>query len=318
MKRTVVFVTWITALGALCGPVGTGCKKATDATTATTTSAGPGGAATPSASPGAPTDPLSHPLFWSVERDGRTTYFLGTMHVGIDAETRLPASVWTRLHAATTFAMEADLDDAAMAALIKPTASSLRLELGDLYWKKLEDAMGPSVARALDHMPAMVPAAALSMRSLPQTTPMDKVLASRATDEHKQVVFLEPASRQLAILGKWMDVKALKMMLDELPVEDQHAKEMIDAYASGEEDKLVALSDSEKADALHHGYTAAEYDQEMNEMLYNRNASWIDALEKIHAAGGGFVAVGVLHLIGPRSVLELLASKGYRVKRYAQ
>lgn len=323
MKRVVVFVTWITALGAaLGGAAGTGCKKATDTTTAATTAsrpASPGGtAATPSNTNRTKTDPLSHPLLWSVEKDGKTTYFLGTMHIGIDAETRLPATVWAKLDAATTFAMEADLDDPAVAALLKPTASSLRAALGDEYWKKLEDAMGPGVAGALDHMPPMVPAAALSMRSLPQTMPMDKALASRATSEHKQVVFLEPASRQLAILGKWMDVKALKMMLDELPSEDQHARATIDAYASGDEAQLVALSDSEKADALHHGYTAAEYDQEMNEMLYNRNSSWIDALEQLHAAGGGFVAVGVLHLIGPRSVLELLARKGYQVKRIAQ
>jgi uncharacterized protein YbaP (TraB family) len=322
MKRVVVFVTWITALGAaLGGATEAGCQKAPDPTRTATTSSGsasPGGAAaTPSNTNSVTADPLPRPLFWSVEKDGKTTYFLGTMHVGIDAETRLPATVWTKLHAATTFAMEADLDDAAVAALLEPTASSLRVELGDDYWKKLEDAMGPSVARTLDHMPPMIPAAALSLRSLPQTLPMDKVLASRAAGEHKQVVFLEPASLQLAILGKWMDVKALKMMLDELPEQDQHARAMIDAYAAGDEDKLVAISDSEKADALHHGYTAAEYDQEMNEMLYNRNASWIDALEKLHAGGAAFVAVGALHLIGPRSVLALLARRGYHVKRIA-
>jgi uncharacterized protein YbaP (TraB family) len=307
---------------ALGGAAGTGCQKTPDTARAAATTSGstsPGVApATPRNTNSAKADPLPHPLLWSVEKAGKTTYFLGTMHIGIDAETRLPAAVWNRLHAATTFAMEADLDDPAVASLLKPTESSLRDQLGDEYWKKLEDAMGPSVARALDHMPPMIPAAALSMRSLPQTVAMDKVLASRATGEHKQVVFLEPAARQLAILGKWMDVKALKMMLDELPEEAQHAVAMIDAYVAGDEAKLIALSDSEKTDALHHGYTTAEYDQEMNEMLYNRNASWIDALEKLHADGGGFVAVGVLHLVGPRSVLELLSRKGYQVKRISQ
>jgi uncharacterized protein YbaP (TraB family) len=92
---------------------------------------------------------------------------------------------------------------------------------------------------------------------------------------------------------------------------------MLDAYIAGDETKIVAISDSEKDDALEHGYTAAEYDQEMNEMLYDRNASWIDALDRLHAAGGGFVAVGALHLVGPRSVLALLAGKGYRVTRLA-
>jgi uncharacterized protein len=290
MKRAVVFLTLVAALG-------TACRSHPEAT----------GAATP----------LSHPLFWSVEKAGKTTYFLGTMHVGVDAEKRLPAIVWSKFHAAKSFAMEADLEAPEAASLLKPTASSLRQDLGDGYWKKLEDAMGPSVAGSLDHLPPMIPAAVLAVRGLPPTSPMDKVLSEHAVGEHKQQVFLEPVTRQLAILGKWMDVKALKMILDELPEGERHAKAMLDAYVEGDEQAIVALSDREKDDALHHGYTAAEYDQEMDEMLYQRNASWIDALEKLHAEGGGFVAVGALHLVGPRSVLDLLAHKGYQVTRIA-
>jgi len=61
----------------------------------------------------------------------------------------------------------------------------------------------------------------------------------------------------------------------------------------------------------------AEYDREMDDLLYGRNASWIAPIEQLHAAGGGFVAVGALHLLGPRSVLDLLAHRGYRVTRVA-
>jgi uncharacterized protein YbaP (TraB family) len=317
MKRAVVFVTLVAVLGAACQKspeaTGTATPPPTPATARVTGTAAPA----PQDTRTARLEPLPHPLFWSVEKDGKTTYFLGTMHAGVDAEARLPALVWNKLHAAKTFAMEADLDDPAAASMIRPGARSLRDDLGDAYWKKLEDAIGPSVARAVDHLPPLVPAAALSMRGLPETVAMDKVLSARAAGEHKQVVFLEPATRQLAILGKWMDVKALKMLLDELPESEQHARAMLDAYVAGDEQKIVAISDSEKADALHHGYTAAEYDQEMNEMLYQRNTSWIDELEQLHAAGGGFVAVGAMHLVGPRSVLALLAGKGYQVTRVA-
>jgi len=321
MKRAVVFVTLVAALGTACK---NGPKATPGAPARTTTAAGapevPASAGNAKGAPPAspvPADPLAHPLFWSVEKAGKTTYFLGTMHVGIDAEARLPAIVWDKLHAAKTFAMEADLDDPAVASLLQPTARSLHQDLGDTYWKKLEDAMGPGVATAIDHLPPLVPATALAVRGLPPTAPMDQVLSTRAAGEHKQLVFLEPVTRQLAILGKWMDLKALKMLLDELPEGERHAKAMLDAYIAGDEPAMVALSDREKTDALLHGYTAAEYDQEMNEMLYDRNSSWIDALEKLHAEGGGFVAVGALHLLGPRSVLAILAGKGYRVTRIA-
>jgi uncharacterized protein YbaP (TraB family) len=317
MKRVVALVTFAAALGA------SGCRQHRDpasAPTETTAPSGPdtaSGAAT-SRQPANSNATLAHPLLWSAAKDGKVTYFLGTMHVGIDAEARLPALVWSKLDAARVFAMEADLDDPQAAAAIQPTAGSLREALGEAYWKKLEDAIGASVASTVEHLPPMVPAAALSMRGLPPTPAMDKVLSARAVREHKPVIFLEPAARQLAILGKWMDVKALKMMLDELPSGEQRVRAMLAAYADGDERALLAISDDEQADALQHGYTAGEYAQEMNEMLYDRNAAWIAAIDQLHAAGGGFVAVGALHLVGPRSVLELLAHEGYQVTRLAE
>ena len=53
----------------------------------------------------------------------------------------------------------------------------------------------------------------------------------------------------------------------------------------------------------------------MKELLLDRNASWIEPIEKLHARGGGFVAVGAMHLIGKRSVLDLLAQRGFTIKR---
>ena len=288
MKRVALLV--------LAAVLGGACGKASDATS---------------------TGPLPHPLLWSVEKDGHTTYFFGTMHAGIDATTRLPAIVWSKLDAAPAFAMETDLDDTAASTALAPTTHSLREALGDAYWSKLEGALGRDAARSLEYLPPLVPAASLSLRGLPPTPAMDKVLSARAAGEHKPIVFLEPASRQLATLGKWFDIKALKMLLDELPTGEQHARDLLAAYVAGDERTILALSDAEKAEALRHGYTATEYDHEMADLLYDRSASWIAPLERLHAGGGGFVAVGALHLVGPRSVLDLLAHKGYRVTRLA-
>jgi uncharacterized protein YbaP (TraB family) len=104
-------------------------------------------------------------------------------------------------------------------------------------------------------------------------------------------------------------------MLDVSATAPAHARALLDAYVAGDERAMLALTDSERSDALQHGYTAAEYDREMADLLYDRNAAWLPSIEQLHAAGGGFVAVGALHLIGPRSVLDLLAHHGYRVTR---
>lgn len=305
------------------GAAATGAPAAAGAPVARTAKTEPGdGAAKPGPAPAGTaqadaTATLAHPLLWSVEKAGTTTYFLGTMHIGIDAASQLPPLVWSKLDAARAFAMEANLDDPEAAKLFTPSAASLHDALGDDYWARLEGAIGRGPARAIDHLPPLVPAAALSMRGLPETPPMDKVLSERAAAAHKPMVYLEPATRQLALLRKWMDLKALKMMLDELPEGEKHAHAMLDAYAAGDEARILALAGDERSDALQHGYTAAEYDQEMEDLLYGRNASWISAIERLHAEGGGFVAVGALHLVGPRSVLDLLSHKGYRVTRIA-
>lgn len=322
MKRAVVFLTLVAVLGGACkrqeaAPAAPSTGSAVAETGSAAAPANDTWASTKPSGVAAPKPPpLAHPLFWAAEKNGKTTYFLGTMHIGVDAETRLPPLVWDKFRAAPAFAMEADLDDPnVMKDLMKPTSSSLHAQLGDAYWKKLEDAVGASTAQMFDRMQPMVPTSSLAMRGLPMTLPMDKTLATRATEQKKQMIYLEPAARQLALLGKWMDVKALKLMLDQLDDAEARAKLMLAAYTEGDEHEILALNDNERTEALAHGYTAAEYEQQMTDMLYNRNASWIPAIEKLHGEGNGFVAVGALHLVGPRSVLDLLAKKGYRVTR---
>src|SRR5574338_1473664 len=57
-------------------------------------------AADPWSKPDEARDPLPHPLFWKLEKDGHTSYLLGTIHRSIDPTTRLPELVWQQLDAA--------------------------------------------------------------------------------------------------------------------------------------------------------------------------------------------------------------------------
>ena len=50
-------------------------------------------------------------------------------------------------------------------------------------------------------------------------------------------------------------------------------------------------------------------------LVYARNDRWLPALEHMLADRGGFVAVGLAHLIGDRGLPELLARAGYTVIR---
>ncbi|HWU87442.1 MAG TPA: TraB/GumN family protein, partial [Kofleriaceae bacterium] len=97
---------------------GAACKRSTEPTPQPqqpVAPVAPVGARDPWESPAPAKAPLPRPLLWSAEKDGKTSYFLGTMHVGVDPEARLPQLVWDKLDASPTFAVETDVADPALA-----------------------------------------------------------------------------------------------------------------------------------------------------------------------------------------------------------
>jgi uncharacterized protein YbaP (TraB family) len=325
MNRALLIVTLVTAFGI-------GCKKAEPDKGASTDTAKPAPTAvTPTGSGSAPApaatddpwskpppakDPLPKPMLWSVEKDGKTSYMLGTIHKGVDAETRLPQIVFDKLDAAPAFAMETDLASAGpeMQKYIDCVGCSLKKELTPEQYAKLESALGKATVDKIQSMKPMVAATMLSMQFMPETAAMDGVLQGRAQRLNKKMVYLENAADAAKVLSRWMDVRALKLMLDHLDEGKKQMAEMLAAYIAGDEKGLLAINDGEKEKALK-VYTQAEYDQQQADILYNRNAAWLPAIEKMHADGGGFIAVGALHLVGPKSVNELLEKKGYKITR---
>jgi hypothetical protein len=211
--------------------------------------------------------------------------------------------------------METDLGDAELIAAMRRPTGTLHDELGPVYWHKLESLLTPDQARAIDGMKPMVAASLLSSRGLPPTPPMDRTLRDRARGHGTALVYLETAADELAILDKHLNAKALEIMLDD-PAKDLDATlRMLTAYIAGDVAAIEAEIEAQGADALARGYTAAEYAAFTEDLLDHRNAAWIPGIEKLHAAGGGFVAVGAMHLIGKGSVRDRLERAGYRVTR---
>lgn len=257
---------------------------------------------------------VGKPLLWKIERDGKTSFAFGTMHQGIDASTLAPI-VGATLDGARAFAMETDLSQAAKMPVVRRDGSTLHGELGAAYWAKLEDALGADGASRVDGLRPMIAATLLSMRGLPETTAIDAALLARAQQAHKPVTYLEPIEAQFAVLDKWLDVRAIRDMLDDLRAIDRQSRDMLAAYVAGDDVAIVTISDRDRARWIERGRDGKEYDAQLEDLLYRRNASWIAEIERLHADGGAFIAVGAAHLVGPRSVLDLLSQRGYRVTR---
>jgi uncharacterized protein YbaP (TraB family) len=257
---------------------------------------------------------VEHPLLWSAQKDGTTTYLLGTMHLGFNAEKQLPRWVWDKIRNAKSFAMETDLSDPAlMSSGQRRDGTTLRAELGEAYWQKLAAVLGPAAPAALRMTPAAA-SALVEAQGMPPTMPMDLLLLGEAESAGTSIVYLEPAVRQLAILDKWVDLRALKAALDDHDQGKNAAHQLLAAYIAGDVESLAAAG-NDRAGFKKSGRSDAEYDEMMQDLLYRRNASWIDEIEAMHRAGGAVVAVGAMHLIGEGSVLALLQQRGFTIAR---
>jgi uncharacterized protein YbaP (TraB family) len=304
---------------------GSGWKKTEGAGSAVV---GPGSAGAPgsavvpdtgSAAPG-PGAAITRPFLYRVEKDGKTSHLIGTWHLGVDAEKQMPRTVWDALATAKSFAMEVDpADPAGLTAFKRHDGLTLEKELGPEYWAKLEALIGTDDAgkRLLDGLRDMKPFAAaviVQVKDLPQTPAMDLVFAAKARDVKAEIAFLEPAQVQIRALERWMDLRMLKVMIDDYDTYQKKLQEAMVAYLAGDEAAL-ATATFDREGMKEAGFTDSELDAAEKQMLFDRNESWIKTLEELFAKGDAFVAVGAGHLIGARSVVELLQAKGYTVTR---
>ena len=262
-------------------------------------------------------------FLWSVQRDGKTSYLYGTLHVGKLAWAMPGPRVAKALRASEVLAMELDVSDPRvqqqMAALVRSDGpSSLSAEaqaqlreaakalcvdwdtLGPLRpefqlttllmtlarYEDLDAGFGSEVALA-----AMAPHLGLPTRSLETGT--------------EQVAALSAASS--AELAEWVQTGVNDLRTDK-------ARRQLRKLS-----RVWADSDIQRLERYPHWCecegTAAER-AVLDRVVKQRNvtlAERIDAL--IRQEGPAFVAVGALHMVGSHGLPALLKARGFTVKQ---
>ena len=132
----------------------------------------------------------------------------------------------------------------------------------------------------------------------------------RATTDQKEIGFLEPVDFQLDLLGKMGagDQNAfLSQTLMDLEFAAKMANKMVTYWKQGDAENLYTL--------LFKSFKA--YPQIEDRLLLQRNKDWVLKIEKMKKEKKDImIIVGVGHLIGPGSVVELLKKKGHKVKHW--
>jgi uncharacterized protein YbaP (TraB family) len=245
------------------------------------------------------------PLLWRVEGGGPSVVWLyGTIHDAGAGD--VAAAAWPRLDASAVFVSElgADEPDAlqlnALARL--PWGKVLdQLLPADDWWDLVEAMLGAMSEDELRHARPWF--ALVRLRSHVARAPrpsMDVAMAEHAAARGIAVEALESWRDQLAALDASVDAADLSRAIRERGAFACQAARLRAAYRAGDVAALTRmLLDPVRGTRL----------------LAERNRRWLPRIERYLARGGGFVAVGLGHLLGQDGVPAMLERAGYRVAR---
>ena len=262
-------------------------------------------------------------FLYAVQRDGRVSHLLGTIHLGFGFEEVLTQDARERFEHSKQVITETDLapDSAArlMRAALLPPDQSLERMLDAEAWHKLQARLGRQLPQAvLTHLRPWLPAVLLGIddlkHALDQLRPgksahmMDLELTRLAREAGKRVRHLESVDEQIALFDAISADEQLAELRHALDADSaQQSRALVEAFASGDERALSsALFDAEQIARAPGFYKV---------VLFERNAHWLPVLERAMAEGDTFVAVGAAHLLGESGLLAELRLRGYEVSR---
>ena len=261
-------------------------------------------------------------MLWRIERDGRTSWLYGTLHVGRGDWVRPGPTIQKALAQSDLLALELDSRDEATArTMTQPADPALVARVLDgerarrLERQNTEACVPPGTTSKLQPILQVTALAALAGRAdgLYPEFGVDETLAVSARNSSKPIVALENAADQLKVLtGESEDEEGQQIdaALDELESGKLRGqlKELADVWARSDAARLARY-----ADWCGCVNTPAEQ-RLLKRLLDDRNPGLADGIERLHASGKGvFAAVGALHMIGPQGLPTLMAARGFTV-----
>ena len=266
-------------------------------------------------------------LLWRITPPGGGTpsHLFGTMHVTDPRVTELAAAMAPVVAAASTFAMEVEMTPQVQTELAMGTLHSDGPTIDELLdadtLAALEDAAA-EVGVPGFMLTRLKPWAVSLLVSLPReeverinagVVPLDQLLQAQAEANGAEIVSLETAGEQIAVL----DGMDLDLQIEQLRVALEDRSELDDAYESLtriylNEDLAGFLLWLEEQTAGEHEELRDVF---VEDLLNSRNDHMVERMQPLLAQGGVVIAVGAMHLPGERGILEQLAAQGYTLER---
>jgi uncharacterized protein YbaP (TraB family) len=256
---------------------------------------------------------VTGPYFFRIEKNGKTSYILGTRHLGVSLA-KMPKPVHDAIASAKLAAFEvAPGDDSDL----PEQKIVLRDALGAELYKHYRELVGEQTTQMLESATPSVAVLAMMVLYEDVSAQLDVEIEHEMKEANIPTRGLETSEFQDRLLNKILDLRMLKASVERTKDRKELAQDSRDdltEYCAGTDDK-PGMDDDMREDLLASGYTKAELDKIDDEMVFQRNADWIPKLDKILETDGVFIAVGADHLTGPRGVVALLQKRGYKLVR---
>ena len=277
------------------------------------------------------------PFLWKLEKGGRESWLLGTVHAGVPAAEIPPLAV-EKLESSSTYVAELDArpTDKNPHAALELSSESPGLDelLSKPAWAKLQERlrgappdrlkrMNPFFAiYLLDDVEKRENAAKAAEPPAPAAKPakdalsMDEWLLGKARARGMVISYLDEKTPSLrscvdrAVARDLEEKLAPKKTDAQAKAEaDSDLANVARAYRAGDLGKISALEAEEEKESGGAGECTVE----------SRNRAWAEKIARLHEVyAPAFVAVGVGHMATPAdSLIELLKQQGFTVDRAA-
>ena len=264
-------------------------------------------------------------LLWRVDAPGggAPSHVYGTVHIDDARVLRLAPAVKAALADSRVVALElvtdADSIAAFSAAAQLPAGRSLEQLMSAEDYARVEDLLRQRYGIPPYVVERMAPWSAYVTLNLPgprMGLTLDEVLHRMALKQNKRVEGLETVAMQIEAMRAIPEAQQV-LLLTSAAREHQSViamlRTLIERYLAEDLDGILALQDP--LDETTPEAVRAAQRALMERVLFGRNPGMAARAAPLIDAGGAFIALGALHLHGPRGVLAALEKRGYRVTR---
>lgn len=263
-------------------------------------------------------------FLWSVQTKKNTVYFLGSIHVLTSDAYPLAPEIEMAYEDSQKIVFETDVDEANDPAVqtrmmnlgVYTDGRTLKDNVSEETYKLLEEklgAMGMPVVSFNSFKPwfCALTLSALELQKLgflPQLG-VDTYFFNKAKKAGKEIIPLESIELQLNLFAEMAEQQQesfLAQTLEELEVIAAMASDMVDAWQSGNVDKLDSMMK----------ISFEKHPDIYGRFVVGRNRIWSSKIEPLmNQDNNALVIVGAGHLVGAESLLDILRAKGYKIEQ---